>query len=122
MKRIEPMTTSKQPAKKPKAHANGLIGMFGHTFEDGKFKAQFRVERWIDDQHYVVRIFEQNFGYPAESRVYSLDEIKDAKLYSSEEAWREEGDAMHERARRRREDAEPVLKRERRDSEIGAEK
>jgi hypothetical protein len=54
---------------------DGLIGMFGHTYDDeGLLHYQFRILRRTDD-HYVCQLFSFMDGYPTDWIAMSRQEI-----------------------------------------------
>jgi len=72
------MTTRKKP------EPDGLIGMFGHTFEDGEIQYQFQVVRRSEDV-YICQLFSWIDGDPTDCITISRSRLLDLVLYQTAE-------------------------------------
>lgn len=80
-----PTTTKRKPA----TAQNALVGMFLHTFVDGKIELQGLVLK-TDAKWAMVQLFSWMSGEPTQVQpmlIADLHALKNCKLYASQERW-----------------------------------
>lgn len=97
------MSARKRRAKKPHA----LVGMFLHTFKDGRLHYQGQIVS-VDGAVCLVQWFEWLMGEPTHIQPMSKREIYAAtnRLYRTRDAWLFAAEKIQEREERERERAE----------------
>lgn len=72
----------------------GLVGLWGHEFKDGRIEYQFRIIRRLDATNYAIQFYEFMFGEASniESRTWEFLLSSNCKLYPDSDAWRAASD------------------------------
>jgi hypothetical protein len=66
----------------------GLIGLFFHTYSNGKIYWQGHIEQKLDSGSYLVQLFSWLTGEPTDKKIVNDSEMKDWSFYDSNEAMR----------------------------------
>lgn len=68
----------------------GIIGLWGHTYEDKILEWQFKIIRQIDEETYLCQLFSWMDGSPTESKPITKNDLYNTcKLYTSTELMQE---------------------------------
>lgn len=78
-----PVTT----AAERKSQATGFVGLFGHSYREGKIQYQFHVVRQVSATRYGVQLFSWFTGEPTDIEVWDEDRLADCKFYPDPESW-----------------------------------
>lgn len=109
-------TVIREAPLKVAAH-DGLVGMWGHTFDADKNIAwQFKIIRKINDALYVCQLFSWLDGGPTNCETIHTDKLtgNDCKLYATNEQMREAADWIMDRQyqdRRTAREIEAIMRR-----------
>jgi hypothetical protein len=68
---------------------DGLVGFYGHTFENGSIQYQFEILRKLDGARHVIQLFNFWDGTASQIKIYSDDFLAGEKcrLYPDAESW-----------------------------------
>lgn len=75
-----------QPTSSP-----GLVGCYGHEYEDGKINLQFKIVRKVNENLYMIQFYSFWFGEPTNIEARTLEFLigPNCKLYANYNTWRE---------------------------------
>lgn len=83
----------------PPPHTDGLVGLWGHEYVDGKPEHQFRIVRRVNPELYMIQFYSFVFGEAmnVESRQRDVLLGPTCKLYTDHAVWCEVMDRQIER-------------------------